>query len=71
MFALIVPKICFKKKSSQRMNDFRIKGILDYICSPIGGKTAMGLLFGQLLGLSPTPSPSIKPGGLIKFAIIK
>lgn len=59
---LAVQKVCFKKKSSPRMNDYRIKSVVDYILSPMGSKSSMGLLFGELLGLLPRPQPTIRPG---------
>lgn len=64
-------RLCSKKKSSQRMNDYRCKGLLDVISSPSGRRNPICVLFGKLIGMFPEPLTSIRPAmGSIATAIL-
>lgn len=60
-----VRKVIWRKKASNRSNDFRLKAFLDFLvtCNHPGNhnRTPMTLLFGRILGLYPRLSQSIRP----------
>lgn len=51
-----------RKRFSQRTNDMRARGVLDFLAGITGSETADFLLFGRLIGLQPRQTAQPRPG---------